>query len=227
MDQKQMGGSGFNPKEKNCTLQSLISKLNKTEPSTFGNYYVNFNEMFKNEENYKDYFKKHVSSFNDDLVNREKYSGPVTSFLQPKYFDNFHESTLFYIFYYLTRDALQLFAGVQLYKKGWKYNHKYQIWFKQTKDKDGNEKWEFFNPLEWKKNDFIYGPVDTHSFLTEEEAKNYLKQYENDNNKKDKKKQGQKNSSSSSSSSSSGQNNNVGNNNNQQNVKQANNSTNP
>ena len=225
MDQKQ----GFNPKEKNekseknCTLQSLISKLNKTEPSTFGNYYVNFNEMFKSEDEYKDYFKKHVSLFNDDLVNKEKYLGPVSSFFKTSYFDNYHESTLFYIFYYLTRNSLQLFAGVHLYKKGWKYNHKYQIWFKQAKDKDGNEKWEFFNPLEWKKNDFIYGPVDTQSFLTEEEAKNYLKQYESENNKKDKKKPGQRNSSSSSTSN---QSSNTASSNNQQNVRQANNNTN-
>ena len=224
MEQKPINTNNYNQKEKNCTLQNLISKINKTEPSTFGNYYVNFNEMFQKEEDYKDYFKKHVSLFNDDLVNKDKYTGTINSFLQPKFFDNFHESTLFYIFYYLTRDTLQLFAGQHLYKKGWKYNYKFQIWFKQLKDKDGNEKWEFFNPLEWKKNDYIFGPVDTQHFLTEEEAKNYLRQFENDNNKKDKKKQGQK--SSSSSSSSSGQNNNAGASNNQQNIKQTNNNAN-
>ena len=217
MDQKQMNSGSLSGKEKNCTLQSLISKINKTEPSTFGNYYVNFNEMFQKEDDYKDYLKKHVSLFNDDLVNKERYTGTaVTSFLQPNFFQNFEESTLFYIFYYLTRDTLQLFAGVSLYKKGWKYNYKYQIWFKQSKDKDGNEKWEFFNPLEWKKNDYIYGPVDTQNFLTEDEAKQYLKQFENDNNKKDKRKQGQK-----SGSSSSGQNNTSSGN--QQSAKQSNN----
>jgi CCR4-NOT transcriptional regulation complex NOT5 subunit len=216
MEQKPINTNNYNQKEKNCTLQNLISKINKTEPSTFGNYYVNFNEMFQKEEDYKDYFKKHVSLFNDDLVNKDKYTGTINSFLQPKFFDNFHESTLFYIFYYLTRDTLQLFAGQHLYKKGWKYNYKFQIWFKQSKDKDGNEKWEFFNPLEWKKNDYIYGPVDTQNFLTEDEAKQYLKQFENDNNKKDKRKQGQK-----SGSSSSGQNNNSSGN--QQSTKQSNN----
>jgi hypothetical protein len=210
--QQQMNTSGFNSKEKNCTLQGLLYKLNKPEPSTFGNYHVNFNEMFPKEEDYKDYLKKHVSLFNDDLVNKEKYTGTINSFLQSKFFYNFHENTLFYIFYYLTRDTLQLFAGEHLYKKGWKYNYKYQIWFKQTKDKDGNEKWEFFNPLEWKKKDFIYGPVDTEHFLTEEEAKQYLKQFENENNKKDKKRQAQKSGSSSSA--------NAGSNNNQQYMKQ-------
>ena len=196
MDQKQINPNNYSQKEKSCTLQNFINKLNKAEPSTFGNYYVNFNEMFQKEEDYKDYFKKHVSLFNDDLVNKDKYTGPINSFLKPKFFDNFHESTLFYIFYYLTRDTLQLFAGQHLYKKGWKYNYKFQIWFKQLKDKDGNEKWEFFNPLEWKKNDYIFGPVDTQHFLTEDEAKQYLKQFESDNNKKDKRKQGQKTTSS-------------------------------
>ena len=222
MEQKQINTSNYNQKEKNCTLQNLISKLNKAEPSTFGNYYVNFNKMFQKEEDYKDYFKKHVSLFNDDLVNKDTYTGTVNSFLQSKFFDNFHENTLFYIFYYLTRDTLQLFAGQHLYKKGWKYNYKYQIWFKQLKDKDGNEKWEFFNPLEWKKNDYIFGPVDTQSFLSEEEAKQYLKQFESDTNKKDKRKQHKNNTSSSSSSSI----NNDANNNNQQNPKQGVNQTN-
>ncbi len=197
MEQQKMNSSNnFGSKEKHCTLQNLINKINKTEPSTFGNYYVNFNEMFQKEEDYKDYLKKHVSLFNDDLVEQDKYTGTFNSFLQPKFFDNFHENTLFYIFYYLTRDTLQLFAGEHLYKKGWKYNYKNQIWFKQIKDKEGNEKWEFFNPLEWKKNDFIYGPVDIQNFLTEDEAKQYLKQFESDNNKKDKRKQGQKTTSS-------------------------------
>ena len=223
MEQKQINTNNYNQKEKNCTLQNLISKLNKAEPSTFGNYYVNFNEMFQKEEDYKDYFKKHVSLFNDDLVNKDKYTGTVNSFLQSKFFDNFHENTLFYIFYYLTRDTLQLFAGQHLYKKGWKYNYKYQIWFKQLKDKDGNEKWEFFNPLEWKKNDYIFGPVDTQHFLTEDEAKQYLKQFESDNNKKDKRKQHKNNSSSSSST---GNNNGANGNNNQQNIKQAGNQMN-
>ena len=110
----------YNPKEKSYTLQNLIDKLNKTEPTTFGNYYVNFNEMFKKEEDYKDYMKKHVSLFNDDLVHKEKYATPIESFMIKKFLDKFHERTLFYFFYYLTRDTLQLLAADQLYKRGWK-----------------------------------------------------------------------------------------------------------
>jgi hypothetical protein len=32
------------------TLSAFINKINKTEQNTFGNYYVNFNEMFNDNE---------------------------------------------------------------------------------------------------------------------------------------------------------------------------------
>ena len=206
MEQKENNSNDFIPKEKNYTLNNFLAKLNKTETTKFGNYYVNFKEMFKNEDDYKDYFKKHVSLFNDDPINKEKKVSTVNSFLLPKFFDNFDEKTLFYIFYYMARDALQLYAGGHLYKKGWIYNYKYQIWFKKIKD---SEKWEFFNPLEWKKNEFVFGQVEQQYFLSEEDAKNYLEQYEEELKKENKKKQGQKGGNNSNS----GKSNNTGNNN--------------
>ena len=206
MEQKQINNNDFIPKEKNFTLNNFLSKLNKTETTRFGNYSVNFKEMFKNEKEYKDYFKKHVSLFNDDPIFEGKKLINDSSFQSQKYLDNFDEKTLFYIFYYMTRDVLQLFAGLHLYKKGWIYNYKYQIWFRKIKD---SEKWEFFNPLEWKKNEFIFGQVEQQYFLSEEDAKYYIKQYETEINKKDnKKKQGQKGNNNNS-----GQANNAGNNN--------------
>ena len=206
MEQKQINNNDFIPKEKNFTLNNFLSKLNKTETTRFGNYSVNFKEMFKNKNEYKDYFKKHVSLFNDDPIFEGKKLINESSFQSQKYIDNFDEKTLFYIFYYMTRDVLQLFAGLHLYKKGWIYNYKYQIWFRKIKD---SEKWEFFNPLEWKKNEFIFGQVEQQYFLSEEDAKYYIKQYETEINKKDnKKKQGQKGNNNNS-----GQANNAGNNN--------------
>ena len=206
MEQKQINNNDFIPKEKNFTLNNFLSKLNKTETTRFGNYSVNFKEMFKKENEYKDYFKKHVSLFNDDPIFEGKKLINDSSFQSQKYLDNFDEKTLFYIFYYMTRDVLQLFAGLHLYKKGWIYNYKYQIWFRKIKD---SEKWEFFNPLEWKKNEFIFGQVEQQYFLSEEDAKYYIKQYETEINKKDnKKKQGQKGNNNNS-----GQANNAGNNN--------------
>ena len=108
MEQKQISLN----KEKNYFLQNLCSKLNKTENSTFGNYSVNFNEMFKKEEDYKDYFKKHVSLFNDDLINPSKNIATVNSFLIPKFFDNFDEKTLFYIFYFLFYLLLRIVSNI-------------------------------------------------------------------------------------------------------------------
>lgn len=167
-------------KEKEYSIQSLVNKLKNTEPITFGNYFVNFNEMFTKEDEYKDYLKKHVSLFNDDLVNKEKYDGVVESYLKPNYFTQFKDETLFYIFYFMTRDALQLYAAEQLDKNGWKYHPMHQIWFKKDKDK-----LVYFNPIEWKTNDYIFGKIADKEFLDSEEIKNYLKLINSE--KKDKK----------------------------------------
>ena len=72
MEPKQVNNNNLSPKERNFTLDNLFSKLNKKETITFGNYFVNFQDLFKKEEDYKDYFKKHVSLFNDDPINKEK-----------------------------------------------------------------------------------------------------------------------------------------------------------
>ena len=191
MEQRQQNANPNNPtqKENPHTLYNLFSKTNKNETQTFGNYCVNFNEMFPKEEETKDYFKNHVSLFNDDPVTNEKIMGASPNFILPKYFDKLEEKTLFYIFYFMSRDTLQLFAGYNLYKKGWLYNYKNQIWFKNNKE---SEKWIYFNPLEWKKNEFVFGPVDTNHFLPEEEVKSYLKQLEKEKSKENKKKQGHK-----------------------------------
>lgn len=53
---KQQSGSNFNMTQidKTYTLQNLMNKLNRTEPVTYGNYFVTFNEMFSKEEDYKE-----------------------------------------------------------------------------------------------------------------------------------------------------------------------------
>ena len=170
-------------KEKNYTIYNLFSKLNKSESQIYGNYYLDYNEIFPKEEDYKDYFKKHVSLFNDDPVEKgENFGVSTNNFVLPKFFDKHDEGTYFYIFYFITRDTLQLHAGLRLYKKGWLYNYKYQIWFRPAK----NDKWEYFNPLEWKIEEYTYGPVDKQHFLPEEDAKYYLKPPEDENKKENK-----------------------------------------
>ena len=51
-----------------------------------------------------------------------------------------------------------------------------------------SEKWEYFNPLEWKKSEFVFGQLDQQYFLAEEDAKYYVKQHEIESNKKENKK---------------------------------------
>lgn len=62
--------------------------------------------------------KKSVSMFNPD--SREKdIKIPkhflCKHFLKPAHFQKFNNKTLFYIFYYMPRDSLQLFATEELY----------------------------------------------------------------------------------------------------------------
>ena len=225
MEQRQQNTNNNNPKENIHTLRHLFAKLDKQEVTNFGNYCVNFNEMFPKEEESKDYFKNHVSLFNDDPAIKEKIMTSSTTFILPKYFENFDEKTMFYIFYFMPRDTMQLFAGANLYKKGWVFNHKNQIWFKKNKD---SEKWIYFNPLEWKKNEYNFGPVDLQHFMHEEEAYAYLKIFERGH--KNKKKQGHKSGNNNSNKnnnnhSNSSQNANVGNQN-QKNEQKDNNSNN-
>ena len=189
MEQNPQNNMNPPQKENSYTLSNLFAKLNKAEQQTFGNYVVNFNEICPSEEESKDYFKNHVSLFNDDPAIKEKIMSSSNTFILPKYFENFDEKTMFYIFYFMPRDTMQLFAAAHLYKKGWVYNYKNQIWFKKNNDGD---KWIYFNPLEWKKNEFVFGPVDVNHFLPEEEVKSYLKQLEKEKSKENKKKQGHK-----------------------------------
>ena len=87
MEQKQINNNEFIPKEKNFTLNNFLSKLNKTETTRFGNYFVNFKDIFKTEEEYKDYFKKHVSLFNDDPIIIGKKIISDNSFQPQKYLE--------------------------------------------------------------------------------------------------------------------------------------------
>ena len=167
--------------DKTYTLQNLMNKLNRTEPITYGNYFVNFNEIFQKEEDYKDYMKKKVSLLNNDDVDKPEFKGANNSIIKKAYFAKFSDETLFYIFYYMTRDTLQLFAAEQLYKNGWKYHVEHQIWFKETNEST-NENLIYFNPLEWKTNQYTFGTVDKKGFLPVEEVKKYVEQLKIENN---------------------------------------------
>ena len=54
MEQRQQNTNNNNPKENIHTLRHLFAKLDKQEVTNFGNYCVNFNEMFPKEEESKE-----------------------------------------------------------------------------------------------------------------------------------------------------------------------------
>lgn len=125
--------------------------------------------------------KKRVSLFNDDFVEKKKFDEKVKTFIAMSYFEKFSDETLFYIFYYLTKDTLQLFAASQLYKNKWKYHVDYQIWYKDNNPE--KEELLFFNPLEWKISPYVYGPIPKEAFLGVEEVEKYITQFQQENKK--------------------------------------------
>ena len=190
MEPKQQNSNYPNiQKDKTYTLQNLLNKINRTEPVTFGNYYVNFNEIFPKNFDCKDYMKNHVSLFNDDFAEKKKFTLNDNCYhLQSNYFKVFDNETLIYIFYFMTRDILQLYSAEQLYENKWKYHINSQLWFTEiggeNEENEENEEKEliYFNPIEWKKCTYIFGNIDPKEFLTKEEVKKYVKQLSLDNN---------------------------------------------
>lgn len=63
--------------------------------------------------------KNYVSLSNTELAEKPKSNKNFTQklVLKPNYFGKFTDLTLFYIFYYMARDSLQLFAAEELYSQ--------------------------------------------------------------------------------------------------------------
>ena len=116
--------------------------------------------------------KKCVSLFNSDLANKTvklPNSFYNKQFLTPNHFSKFSEETLFYIFYYLPRDSLQIYASDELIKRKWRFHIEYNIWFNENDEKftdniDKDKGYIFFNPHEWKTMKYIYEPIDPKAF---------------------------------------------------------------
>lgn len=59
---------------------------------------------------------------------------PTCYYMQPpslrsSHFNKFQAETLFYIFYNMPRDVLQLLAAVELYERNWRYHKDLKLWF--------------------------------------------------------------------------------------------------
>jgi len=169
-------------KDKIYTLSNILSKLNKSEPNIFGNFYVDFSDMFNDPSDYQKYMKKNISLSNNDSVDKKVSKNNFQSnSLKPSYFEKFHLETLFYIFYYMPRDALQNYAADELNKRKWKYHIDLALWFEydtqseDKNDKNTNDNLFYFNPNEWKICKYGYGPINKSSFLLETEITKLVK----------------------------------------------------
>lgn len=169
-------------KDKVFTLANILSKLNKSEPNIFGNFYVDFSEMFNDPSEYQKYMKKNISLANNDSVEKKISKNNFQSnSLKPSYFEKFHLETLFYIFYYMPRDALQNYAADELNKRKWKYHIDLALWFQydtqgeDKNDKNNSDNLFYFNPNEWKICKYGYGHINKSSFLSEIEITKLVK----------------------------------------------------
>lgn len=107
------------------------------------------------------------------MIDKPGYNKSVQ---KPKksFFPKFSIETLFYMFYYMPRDSLQIFAADELYKRKWRFHVENHIWFlKNEENKESKDDYSYFHPQEWKIFRYIYGKVDTSKFLSESEVGKY------------------------------------------------------
>ncbi len=109
---------------------------------------------------------------NNELTDKKQFNYNIPNFvLKQAYFEKFSNETLFYIFYYMPRDTLQLYAAEELYKRKWRFNTDYAIWFTNDGENEKkNDSFLYFNPNEWKVMKYVYGPLNAKSFLSESEV---------------------------------------------------------
>lgn len=98
-------------------LTSLGLNLNSTEP-----LYLSFETPFLD--------------MNRGLYHEPEYSLPECYKMEQKppllklgHFRKFQLQTLFYIFYCMPRDALQILAAAELYQRDWRYHKDLKLWF--------------------------------------------------------------------------------------------------
>ncbi|KAI0564650.1 hypothetical protein FGB62_25g531 [Gracilaria domingensis] len=86
--------------------------------------------------------------------------------LRTHHFTKFQLETLFYIFYIMPHDVLQLLAAVELYKRKWRYHKALKLWF--TCDLDTSSGYEggyiYFDIKSWGKTEF-HEVNDNQSFI--------------------------------------------------------------
>ena len=108
------------------------------------------------------------------------YVLPYCYYMQPPALKTSHLSkftleTLFYIFYCMPRDTLQVYASKELYSRDWRYHKDIKLWLTRATRQGGGdngvvEEYLFFDVGNWETRLFRDTHIlQPHKFLTEEE----------------------------------------------------------
>lgn len=93
--------------------------------------------------------------------------------LRTNHFTKFQLETLFYIFYIMPHDVLELLAAVELYKRNWRYHKTLKLWFTspELEKSNGYEGgYIYFDIKSWGKREFHEANQSfIKGFMTQEE----------------------------------------------------------
>lgn len=125
----QSEGTGENVLAVGLDLTSLGLNFSSPEP-----LYKTFDNPWDGGQNA---LANRIREGSQSLSTRMKEPGfklPTCYYMQPpglqsSHFSKFHLETLFYIFYNMPRDVLQLLAAVELYARKWRYHKGLKLWF--------------------------------------------------------------------------------------------------
>lgn len=167
----QSEGTGENVLAVGLDLTSLGLNFNSPEP------------LYKTFDNPWDGGQNGLADGSQSMSTRTKDSGfklPTCYYMQPpglrsSHFGKFHLETLFYIFYNMPRDVLQLLAAVELYARKWRYHKGLKLWFScdaqmlQSYDRGG---YVYFDIKAWERRPFHDANQSfIQGFMTEDELR--------------------------------------------------------
>lgn len=106
---------------------------------------------------------------------------PTCYYMQPpqlknSHFAKFTAETLFYVFYNMPKDVLQMCAAIELYHRKWFYHKDLKLWFHQVdnSDKFDHNSYTYFDIKSWEKRPFADATKQfIQGLMTEEELKKF------------------------------------------------------
>lgn len=111
----------------------------------------------------------HLSLENNLVLNKNSY---IREPIKPKknHFQKFTDETLFYMFYYMPKDSLQIYAADELCYRNWLYNKVNNLWFTNSNNEIIKDNLNiildtYFHPFEWKKKEYNYFEYNQTDFV--------------------------------------------------------------